>query len=242
MKERRVSIDDVVKWGREIASALDHAHRRGVIHRDLKSANVAVTPDGSVKVLDFGLSRRIAEAHHRGNAPADILTSASVAGTLTHIAPEVLRGEPLDPRADLWALGVMLYEMTAGVLPFKRPTPFATADAILNSVPEPLPTTVPAALRRVIDRCLAKDPASRYATAAELRDALNGIPFDARSTSRRASIRAAIAGLAAVSVFALAGALYHNRQRAAPAEAAPVLAVLPLANTAGDPGQAFFAD
>ena len=108
LKERRPSIAEIVQWGREIASALDHAHRRGVIHRDLKSANVALSPDGGVKVLDFGLSRRTLTGDGVAQSPAAILTDASVAGTLTHIAPEVLRGDaarsasrPVGTRSDV---------------------------------------------------------------------------------------------------------------------------------------------
>ena len=157
----------------------------------------------------------VAPSSHRGRvpqSPAAILTDASVAGTLTHIAPEVLRGEPLDPRVDLWALGVMLYEMASGVLPFKRTTAFETAEAILNSIPEALPATVPVDLRRIIERCLAKDPDARFATAAELRDALHAVPSVAVSHRAVASARAWAAAVAALLVVAVAGALYLQRR------------------------------
>jgi serine/threonine protein kinase len=172
LKERRVSIQEVLQWGKEIAAALDHAHRRGVIHRDLKSSNVALSPDGTAKILDFGLSRRIGATTGTLSSPAAILADASVAGTLTHIAPETLRGEPVDHRVDLWALGVMLYEMASGRLPFRGATAFHTSDAILHVPPPPLPQSVPSVLQRLILRCLAKDPAARFQTAAELLAAL----------------------------------------------------------------------
>ena len=139
MKERRPSTVEVVQWGKAIAAALDHAHQRGIIHRDLKSANVAISADGTLKVLDFGLSRLLQMPAGNVQAPAAILRESSVAGTLTHIAPEVLRGEPVDQRIDVWAFGVMLYEATSGVLPFKRETSFQTAEAILGERPAPLP-------------------------------------------------------------------------------------------------------
>jgi TolB-like protein/tetratricopeptide (TPR) repeat protein len=241
LKERRPSIAEIVQWGREIASALDHAHRRGVIHRDLKSANVALSPDGAVKVLDFGLSRRTVAGDGAAHSPATILTDASVAGTLTHIAPEVLRREPLDARVDLWALGVMLYEMTSGVLPFKRSTAFETAEAILHAVPDPLPSQVPTDLQRLILRCLAKDPDSRVATAAELRKALTALQVDVRDRPRPARLWAAATGV--LGVIVVAGTLYSSRQSLlTPPITTPTLAVLPLANTTGDPGQGFFAD
>ena len=92
LREERLSTAAIVHWGAQIADALDHAHRRGIVHRDLKASNVVVTPDGNVKVLDFGLARRIGPHDADAAAAASILTDASVAGTLTHIAPEVLRG------------------------------------------------------------------------------------------------------------------------------------------------------
>ena len=174
-------------------------------------------------------------------SPVAILTDASVAGTLTHIAPEVLRGKPLDPRVDLWALGVMLYEMTSGVLPFKRTSSFETAEAILNSMPEALPPAVPVELRRIIERCLAKEPDARFATAAELRDALHAVPVSRGHTPRKASVRVWAAAVAALLVVTSAGALYLPRLLA-PTKEMPTLAVLPLTNTTGDETQAFFAD
>ena len=141
---------DVVRWGIQIAAALDHAHGRGIIHRDLKTSNVVLTPDSQVKVLDFGLSRRF-DPEAAPASPTAILSDASVAGTLTHIAPEVLRGETVDARADLWAVGVVLYEMVCGVVPFGGATPLETAHAILHEAPRPLPANIEPGLRRVID-------------------------------------------------------------------------------------------
>ena len=242
MQERRPSIPEALQWASAIAGALDHAHRRGIIHRDLKSANVALSSDGTVKVLDFGLSRRIVAQDGTPQGPAAILADASVAGTLTHIAPEILRGDPLDERVDLWALGVMLYEMTSGVLPFKRATPFQTADAILESTPEALPTSVPRALQRLIERCLAKDPASRFATAGELRDALDALRLELGSTADVARTprrrRLAMALASAVAVVAL----YGGWRVLTPFPSAPLLAVLPLENASGSSTQTFFAD
>jgi eukaryotic-like serine/threonine-protein kinase len=240
LKERRPSIAEIVQWGREIASALDHAHRRGVIHRDLKSANVALSPDGAVKVLDFGLSRRTVAGDGVAQSPESILTDASVAGTLTHIAPEVLRREPLDARVDLWALGVMLYEMASGVLPFKRSTAFETAEAILHAVPDPLPSHVPTHLQRLILRCLAKDPDSRVATAAELRTELTALQVDVRDRPRVARLWAIVTGVLGVIVGT--GTLYNSRPLLRPAMTTPTLAVLPLVNPAGGADQGFFAD
>jgi eukaryotic-like serine/threonine-protein kinase len=236
LKARRPSIDETVRWGKQIAAALEHAHGRGVIHRDLKSANVAFSSDGVVKVLDFGLSRRVTTTELVPQTPAAILTNASVAGTLTHIAPEVLRGAPLDQRVDLWALGVVLYELTTGVLPFKRPTPLETADAILDATPEPLPADVPVGLRRVIERCLAKDPALRYSTAAELSAGLDAVRVEAagwRSVGRHLAVAALVIAVGTAGWFA-GGPV--------PVTRTPAIAILPLENASADITQAFFAD
>ncbi len=236
------SSGDVIRWGMQIASALDHAHRRGVIHRDLKASNVALTSDGEVKVLDFGLSRRVGPAAADAS-PASILTDASVAGTLTHIAPEVLHGQPVDARSDLWALGVMLHEMVSGVVPFSGTTPFETADAILHAAPRPLPSTVGPGLRRVIDRCLVKDPRGRFQSAAELRDALDALNGAARGpaaawTGWSRTARRTVAG---ALVAAAAGGAYVTGILPPPGDAAPrVLAVLPFDDRSAA-SQPFFA-
>jgi TolB-like protein/Tfp pilus assembly protein PilF len=238
LKKRRPSIREVIQWGKEVAAALDHAHQSGVIHRDLKAANVAVSPDGTVKVLDFGLSRHTT-SDGSAQSPAAILTNASVAGTLTHIAPEVLRGAPVDHRVDLWAFGVMLYQLTSGELPFKMATAFDTANAILEATPDPLPAMIPAELRRVIERCLAKDPELRVGTAAELRKALNAVPLDRVGPWRGVGRQTAVAALA--SAIAIGG-WFGWQQIATPVTRTPVLAVLPFENSSGDTTQAFFAD
>lgn len=236
---------DIIRWGMQIASALDHAHRRGIIHRDLKTSNVALTTDGQVKVLDFGLSRR-ADPGTASAFPASILSDASVAGTLTHMAPEVLRGQPVDARSDLWALGVMLYEMVGGVVPFSGTTPFETANAILHGAPRPLPSKIGPELRRVIDRCLVKDPRGRFQSAAEIRDTLDAISVEARAptTARTGWSRTARRTAAGALVVAAAGGAYVTGVLpSAPADEAPrVLAVLPFDDTSiGAPQPSFAA-
>ena len=238
LKERRASIGEVVQWGKAIAIALDHAHRCGVIHRDLKSSNVALSRDGTVKVLDFGLSRRIAPTTGASASAATILADASIAGTLTHIAPETLRGEPLDHRVDLWALGVMLYEMATGRLPFSGASAFETSEAILHEPPPRLPQSVPLDLQRVILRCLAKDPAARFSTASELFDAL--LECEAMSGHRATRRRGVVA--AAVGVTAVLGVWYGAGLVRSPDPVAPVVAILPFENQTGDATEQFFAD
>src|SRR5262249_6932205 len=111
--------ESVMRYGAQIAGALTHAHGRNIVHRDLKSANIIVTPEGLVKVLDFGLARRLALAQDEGTRTIDSVESAvTTGGTLSYMPPEVLRGEPGDHRTDIWALGVVLYEALTGEAPF----------------------------------------------------------------------------------------------------------------------------
>jgi serine/threonine protein kinase/photosystem II stability/assembly factor-like uncharacterized protein len=169
--------ESVMRYGTQIAGALAHAHGRNIIHRDLKSSNVIVTPEGLVKVLDFGLARRLAtEVRGEGTRTMDTLDSVvTTGGTLSYMSPEVLRGEPGDHRSDLWALGVMLYEASSGNVPFHGRTTFELSSAILNEPPPPLPARIPPGLAAIIQRCLAKDPPLRYQRASELQAALEAI-------------------------------------------------------------------
>lgn len=127
-------IETILRYGVQIAGALAHSHARSTVHRDLKSANVVVTPQGLVKVLDFGLARRLLRAafDEATRTLGPLENSDQVVGTLPYMAPEVLRGEEGDHRSDLWALGVILYEAATGQLPFRGRTSFEIGSAILH--------------------------------------------------------------------------------------------------------------
>ena len=169
--------ESILRYGIQIASALARAHDRGIIHRDLKTSNIVATPDGLVKVLDFGLAKRI------GGGALDAPTlsfstlqgASSVSGTLPYIAPEILRGEPAEARADLWALGVVLYELASGHLPFEGRTGFEISSAIMREIPKPLGPPVPPGLWAIIQHCLVKEPAQRYQRASEIQAALEAV-------------------------------------------------------------------
>lgn len=155
-------IPQALAIARQIADGLACAHAAGIIHRDLKPGNVMLLPNGSVKILDFGLAK-----------VRDLTQTASLArmGTATYMAPEHIRGEKLDGRADLWALGVMLYEMVAGHRPFSGDHDLSIAHATLEHAPVPpsvLRREVPRALERVILSLLQKDPRDRYASASDV--------------------------------------------------------------------------
>src|SRR2546426_448251 len=170
-------VESVLRYGVQIAGALAHSHGRNIVHQDLKSSNVVVTPEGLVKVLDFGLARRLAaEAQEEGTRSMDTLDSVfTTGGTLSYMSPEVLHGERGDHRSDLWALGVVLYEASAGQAPFQGRTAFEVTSAILQEPPPPLPARIPPGLAAIIQRCLAKEPARRYQRASEAQAALEAI-------------------------------------------------------------------
>jgi len=170
--------NQVVRYGIQLADALAHAHDRGVVHRDLKSANVIITPDGRVKVLDFGLAKRVTVSDLTMAATeieATLTQPGGVVGTLAYMAPEQLRGHVAEAPSDVWALGVVLYEMAHGTRPFQGQTGFELSAAILNQAPLPCASAVPPALRAIVARCLEKEPGQRYKTGSEVRAALEVI-------------------------------------------------------------------
>jgi len=170
-------VESVLRYGVQIAGALAHSHGRSIVHRDLKSSNVVVTPEGLVKVLDFGLARHLPREvlGEATETVAPLEGAVGLTGTLPYMAPEVLRGEEGDLRSDLWALGVVLYEAAAGQLPFQGRTSFEVSAAILRELPPPLPSRIPPSLWAIIQRCLAKEPAQRYQRASEVHAALEAV-------------------------------------------------------------------
>src|SRR3984893_1519322 len=169
--------ESVLRYGVQIASALGRAHDRGIVHRDLKTANIVVTSDGLVKVLDFGLAKQIGGGIFEGTTRsfATIEDASSVSGTLPYMAPEILRGDSADYRSDVWALGVVLYEAASGRLPFEGRTGFEISSAIMREPPNPLGPPVPPGLWAIIQRCLAKEPMHRYQRAGEVQAALERV-------------------------------------------------------------------
>ena len=250
-----ISLDEALPIAKQIAEALEAAHEAGVIHRDLKPANIKVRDDGTVKVLDFGLAKQVlAQALPEATTEthASMTQAGSFLGTLPYMAPEQLLGQRADARSDIWALGLVLYEMVAGEHPFKGRTSVEVSSAILRQPLSLLPRRVPASRRAVIERCLAKEPRQRYQQVTEVRAALEEFQGGAAllgaiwsyGLSRRrvvASVASGVVALVAVVALNLGGARDLLRGAGGP-PASIKLAVLPFENLTGDPDQEYFTD
>jgi serine/threonine-protein kinase len=185
-----LAIEEALRIAKQIAEALEAAHEQGIIHRDLKPANIKVRPDGTVKVLDFGLAKAVEPTgamSPSASLPPTITTPAMtqagmVLGTAAYMSPEQAKGRIADKRSDLWAFGCVLYEMLAGTRAFAGDDAADTLAAVLRGDPDwsALPATTPAPIRRLLRRCLEKDRRNRLADAADARleidEALAGTP------------------------------------------------------------------
>ncbi|HMD84293.1 MAG TPA: serine/threonine-protein kinase [Terriglobia bacterium] len=167
--------EQVERYAVQISGALAFAHEQGVIHGDLKGSNIIVTPEGNIKLLDFGLGRRIPR---RGMAEVTgsclpLAEAGATAGTLPYLAPEVLRGSPTSLQSDVWALGVLLYQMATGELPFRGATPFELSVEIMVGTPPKLDQLLEP-LQSTLRRCLEKDAMARISQGRELASAFEG--------------------------------------------------------------------
>ena len=161
----------------QIADGMASAHAAGIVHRDLKPANIMVAADGRVKILDFGLAKQTARTAVHGDETilVDQTEPGMIVGTVSYMSPEQARGKPADYRSDQFSFGLVLYELTTGKKAFARDESVQTMAAIISEEPPPIEVQLPAPLRWVIDRCLAKDAASRYESSRDLARELRNI-------------------------------------------------------------------
>jgi hypothetical protein len=190
LRHGAMAIDRLLEIGIQVADALDAVHAVGVVHRDVKPANVFITRGDLVKVLDFGIARQVDPP--ASDEAGTLSLPGFLAGTMTHLSPEQIEGVRADPRSDVFSLGVVLYEMATGVLPFRGATALAALDEVLHRTParaSQLNPAVPAELSDVIERALEKNPRGRHQSAAELRADLVRVRL--QSDPARASVRGA---------------------------------------------------
>jgi len=246
IKEKPLPIEEAINIAIQIAQGLAKAHEKEIVHRDIKPANIMLTADGVVKVLDFGLAKL--------SKQTKLTKESTTLGTVSYMSPEQAKGEDVDYRTDIWSLGVIIYEMLTGQLPFKGEYESAVIYSIINESPEPitaLRTGVPMELERSINKCLQKSPADRYQHIDELIVDLQcmrresesaGIPSKEEKQNIRS--KSVLLPIAIISIIILIIAGYFLIQEAGKRalEWENSIAVLPFTDLSPEKDQKYFCD
>jgi Tol biopolymer transport system component len=219
LKRGAIPVDETLAIGKQIAEALEAAHEKGIVHRDLKPANIKLTPDGQVKVLDFGLAKAWSGDGPGAGSSGDLSQSPTLAhtgtaaglilGTAAYMSPEQARGKPVDKRADIWAFGVLLYEMLSGRQLFAGDTVSDVLASVLRQEIDwkALPPSAPAELRQLVARCLERNPKSRLHDIADARIVLEGALTNDTEGAIAPHVPAGVASWPARIAWLAAGAL-----------------------------------
>jgi len=243
------SVEQVMQYALQIADGVAAAHSKGIVHRDLKPGNILVTPDGRVKILDFGLATLEAPAPTDATLTRGLTDPGTAVGTVGYMSPEQARGETVDARSDLWSMGVIFYELLTGVRPFEGSTQAVVFEGILSKTPIPPSTRnpkIPAEWERMVSRLLEKDRATRYQSAQDLLADLRRVNRDSSSAGtsppmaprRPAWRKYALAAGVALIVSGVAIAYFLPRRTAA----IDSLAILPFANASHSADADYLSD
>lgn len=247
LRDGGIAFEEAIAIAVQLADAVAHAHEHGVVHRDLKASNIMLDATRRPVVLDFGIAKRLPTLEETRDSTTTGIEQ--LAGTLSHMGPEVLQGGQADERSDIWSLGVLLCELFTGALPFTGRTPFETCSAILAEPPRWSGRRIPLALRLVLERCLVKAPAARYQRVADVRDALDAVrrrrawPLVGRLlvATRGRTLAVATGGLALVGAAIAAAPWLRDRLAAPHLGRVSTLAFLPLTHDPHDSSAAVYA-
>ena len=245
IKTGAIPLEETINFAIQIAEGLSAAHKKGIVHRDIKSANIMITKDGNVKIMDFGLAKI--------GGGSQVTKLGSTIGTIAYMSPEQARGETLDQRTDIWSFGIVLYEMLTGSQPFKGAYDQAIIYSILNEQPEF--NNVPEPLSYILKKAIAKSPSERYQNTNEMLKDLKSLRSDSQSgtSSKEIPITRAAKNskmklwieIAAIIIIAAASIFYFvinkNEEQVSQAPGKEMIVVMPFENL-GAQDDKYFAD